>query len=303
MIEDIKKLIPNIENIEIISQSQNIVFKGIFEKSNIIIRCSQDSWRSNKDIEIELKYLRFLEINGFNVCKPIKINGKYINKLFFNKNQWYFVVFEKIDGVPLFEYGFKNNILTKIGNYIGKMHALNSGSNDFKNYYRFIEDRDIELLEQYIKIDEYEKFKRIKKEKDIILHENKNFGLIHSDIHTGNILIFDNNIFLIDFDNLRCGWYISDILNILYEIYMYNKKSAPQLEQELWKGYLEYKKIDRASMKVAKWLIMESDIWELVMIRKRGKYKEIESKRYNLLTHCVNRFIPSFEPVWSFRVY
>lgn len=87
-------------------------------------------------------------------------------------------------------------------------------------------------------IEIFDKVSLIIKE-DLLQKDASNFGLIHSDLHRGNIVIDSNNLGVIDFDDCGFGYFMMDIATILSSILRISKNEADylQFKKHLLYGY------------------------------------------------------------------
>jgi Ser/Thr protein kinase RdoA (MazF antagonist) len=73
----------------------------------------------------------------------------------------------------------------------------------------------------------------------------QNYGLIHDDLHTGNVLNLSGRRFILDFDQLHYSWFAADIAStLLFRVWIGPKKDQPELQsaatgffRELLRGY------------------------------------------------------------------
>ena len=54
---------------------------------------------------------------------------------------------------------------------------------------------------------------------------NKNYGIVHFDIHTDNFLVENKRITLIDFDACQFNWYAADMASAMF--FMVQKGAGP----------------------------------------------------------------------------
>jgi Ser/Thr protein kinase RdoA (MazF antagonist) len=61
------------------------------------------------------------------------------------------------------------------------------------------------------------------------------FGLIHADLHPGNVLVGPGGLTVIDFDDAGFGWHVYDMAVALY--YVANRPDFPTLRAAFLSGY------------------------------------------------------------------
>jgi len=118
-------------------------------------------------------------------------------------------VFLGIDGIT----GWKckgSNYYEQCGKLIGELHSLLDDKykkNEYKALTQKVQSHDFnDLLTEIRK-------ELDKKETEI------NYGLVHSDLHSGNILLSNGDYYIIDFGSLNYGYRVTDLLNLAYEIH------------------------------------------------------------------------------------
>jgi Ser/Thr protein kinase RdoA (MazF antagonist) len=65
--------------------------------------------------------------------------------------------------------------------------------------------------------------------------DREHFGMIHADLHHGNVLIDGEALSLIDFDDAAFGWYLYDLAVAV--VHQQPKAEFPQLQAALLAGY------------------------------------------------------------------
>lgn len=81
-----------------------------------------------------------------------------------------------------------------------------------------------------------------------------NFGLIHADLRLANLLITENHITAIDFDDCGFGWYMYDFAAAIS--FIETSPNVPELQEAWLAGYQSINKLDQADIEILPTLIM-----------------------------------------------
>ena len=231
------------------SISENIVFEVTCRIGNkYVLRVHRPNYHSYRALNSEKEWLESLSLAGFQVPKilPTKQAEHYL-LINMNGGSRYLSVLDWIEGRSLYEMqlkgmtvAFLEQALARVGELISKFHLF---SEEWVPSKQFLRHRfDLEGFfgkspfwgrywdSEYLSSDQRacllgsqdviaSKINSLGYSKDV-------FGLIHGDLHHGNIL-FDRgkNIRLIDFDDAGFGWYLYDIASLLFEY-----KDHPEFE-------------------------------------------------------------------------
>lgn len=194
--------------------SSNFIFEVVTKQDSYVLRFNSINERSVDLIKAEVEVLNYLNDNGFSVCKPLKsLTGNYYELVDSNLGTFIAMVYKRIAGV-MFEYHEINEQQLKLwGAELGKLHSalqnqvqLHNRPNwqDLMGFIKeHIKNNETQLLNEYHKI--YEALSKLP------VNEN-NYGLIHFDFETDNIIFNNNEISIIDFDDMCVLWFAADIL-------------------------------------------------------------------------------------------
>ncbi|WP_088071690.1 phosphotransferase enzyme family protein [Gottfriedia luciferensis] len=217
---------------------QNDVFYD--QKSNRIIRKSNTE-KTKRTVLQEIEWVNFLHKQGLDVAKA-DLNVEY-------ENGRIITYFEYIDGVPMDVTNPKHwnkSRFEQWGKILGKMHSLSKEykiseiyrpiwSYDNPDVFRIREQLQTNMKEIYNKY--IEKLLEFRK-------SPSTFGLIHNDFHQGNLIVVEDKLFIIDFDNCAYNWFAQDIATAFYHAYWqqtsFNRENEHFIEsfmKHFFKGY------------------------------------------------------------------
>ncbi|SFM28302.1 Phosphotransferase enzyme family protein [Paenibacillus sp. 1_12] len=168
----------------------------------------------------ELEWLAYLHSHGVSVVRPLRVKGnEYIQQI---NNETYFVAYEKINGSPVKPNDMKiwgTAFFERWGEMVGKMHSVSksySPNNEHLQWFQntvLLNIESIPLNPQLIQM-----WNTYKKEFYKLPISIENFGLIHGDLHYGNLLITGNEITVIDFGDCEQHWFAYDVAIVIYHI-------------------------------------------------------------------------------------
>lgn len=122
---------------------------------------------------------------------------------------------------------------------------------------------------------------------------HKHTSFIHGDLHSGNIIVHDGCIFIIDFSSIIEDWRGIDLLNIEYEAVY--EKNASEKRAAFINGYCEQLPIAYPDKDYVIQKIRENDKNEYERLEKRGWTGSDYQKH---LKRCVETRQPTFVPLW-----
>jgi len=201
-----------------VNSGSNRVYKIQKNGQNFYLRIST---RELEYIAAEMDWINHLK-DG--IIAPVLIksnNNKSIELYQDNEKTYVLCLFYELPGV----FWDKNDTSTwnetvfySWGSTIGKMHRMTKTYHPPERAYKrpLFEDNFIPL-DCYKNIPTvYKKMAQIQKEILTLPRDIDSYGLIHCDMHQQNLLINDNNISVLDFDDCKYGFFALDIGIALY---------------------------------------------------------------------------------------
>lgn len=246
-------------NIEVASQSENIVYKVKTPEGYFAFRIHRPGYHTLKELHAEHEWTGALTEAGFLLptTRPATSGELYI-PVMVNGSIRYAGIIEWLDGSvmkdqqsgkPSAQRHYQQ--LHALGGLMAKLHNHSSTwqpSDSFTRHYLDIDgffgeapfwgrywespgiNKDQQALLLLTQKTISEQLKTLGKERNV-------FGMIHADLHQRNVFISDDSVYLIDFDDAGFGWYLYDIAVALYE---YNSQDDYQtLQAAFLDGYTE----------------------------------------------------------------
>jgi len=184
------------------------------------------NWRSEREIEEEIRLLNLLKGKGIPVSYPVAdTDGNYIQEFDAPEGKRYAVMFSFAKGEKLLN--FSAEVHFKVGEIMAKMHRLTSNLKlERVNYApQIILIDSFEQLEKFISVDTEEMIFMSSTQKYLLdklakadVNKIRN-GAVHMDIWFDNLSIDENNeITLFDFDFCGNGWLCYDIAYYILQI-------------------------------------------------------------------------------------
>lgn len=261
----------NLEQTELkkVGDFENYVFEGSQNGQPIIIRYTHSSHRSLKEVQAEMAFIHHLSEHGAQVSRPLmSINDRLVEQSPAEDGSFFLItLFEKAKGKladikdPLV---WNEKLFSNWGEVTGQFHRL------AKVYYpqaeekrmMWYEDDLVENGENYIPSGS-DQIKRVFHELISYINElpqtPDSFGLLHTDIHSGNFFIDGDQITVFDFDDSAYFYYISDVAIPLYYATWWTTRDLKDREarnkfaltffRAFMEGYLKENMLDASWMK------------------------------------------------------
>lgn len=250
----------SLSDLNLIGGFENYVYDYKIENKEFVLRITHTSHRSKDQLCGELEWIEFLYEKGANVYRPVhSVNDRLVEEIKLEDSSFFVVSFEKALGKSIWGKDCDDEYLIKWGRAIGHIHKV---TNDFKpskpEFKRidwhedqivagtFIPDTDIKIKE--VLADTIKHIRSLPMDKDA-------YGLIHTDIHSGNMIYDDKNLKIIDFDDSAYMYFISDLaITVYYGTWHLNNdpkeraESAKKIFRKILEGYRQEFQVDK------KWL-------------------------------------------------
>lgn len=119
---------------------------------------------------------------------------------------------------------------TCVGDVLFKLHTLSRNYPGDCNSDWILEYESVYTLcsDDMIK----SKLKEYFEEISLIEPNNNNYGIIHYDSNKNNYVLFDDRVFMIDFDSMCNGYYLMDVANYLFSLYNVDFVKGMFMEKE-----------------------------------------------------------------------
>lgn len=206
-----------------------------------ILRISSEIHKPYDQICAEIDFINYLSDSGAPVAKVLhSSSGKFVETIESDQASFWAVAFEKIEGRHIKRDELDRNFINLWGKEIGKLHRLTKAyqPGNFLRQQWFEQDYyakpeiylsgDDELIAAHKGI--VEKIKSLPISAD-------NYALIHTDIHTQNMLWDDKRIVVIDFDDCAYAHFSFDLAMVFWYGVHFDKDKSVPFWNDLMDGY------------------------------------------------------------------
>ena len=244
------------ENIKTLGGFENFVFEYEDNNELFILRLVHSSHRKSTFVEAEIEFIDHLSKSGARVSNIVRsLNGNLIEKVYDDFDGYFSVcVFEKAPGDFVKKEKIDEKFNFNFGIEVAKLHKITKNFTPNKKRYHWYEEDWIEIGVRNLK-DEEQFIVDIAKNHVKKLMEYKtdidSYGLIHTDLHFGN-MYYDNGLLtFFDWDDSAYKHFISDIAIIIFYQFGLNGDDENTKENKVkvflndfMKGYNTINKLD-----------------------------------------------------------
>lgn len=273
----------------------------IYENESKILQFTSLEYKSTSELLIEVNWIEYLNKSGFEVVEIVKSRE---HNLLEEIDGYTVICYEKIIGKKAKKSNWNDLFFQNLGKFTGKLHRLGKSfevknNYNYKNWNEVSKGRFVEYLphdeRDLVRVYDY-----LMKEFNSYDINDKNYGLVHYDIHHENYYLKGNSekIILFDFEMTCKSWYINDISIILY----YILNSTPKEEHEkisdiflnsFFHGYRKEFSIDEAEKKKMPKFLLYRDLlvygYTFRIWKEEKNMTDHEIKFRNKLSNSITR--------------
>lgn len=240
------------ENFKSLGGFENFVYEYRNNDIEYVLRFVHSSHRVYSQVEAEIEFIDYLYKNKGNVSQVVLSTLGNTLEMIDGINNDYFTVasFIKAPGTFVSKKDRDDTFNYKFGKAVGHMHELTKKFKPVNKRIQWYEDDVITTLgKKHLKKEDYFVLDRldslVKKLKSLKI-DDECYGLIHTDLHFGNMFYNGDIITFFDFDDSSYKHYISDIAIIIFYQFGYSGFTDIEKEEKTYKflthfckGYLE----------------------------------------------------------------
>jgi Ser/Thr protein kinase RdoA (MazF antagonist) len=249
------------QSIDFIRHGENATFcVTANNKRKYLLRIHRSDYHTPQAIQEELAWLDFLAKDGtVPIPKPVPAkNGRLLQEVTSQELTRNCCLFEWIEG-RFIRKGVQPNHLFMVGQVIAELQSRVPRSKiNHRNYWNA--EGLVGNQPKFGSIDNIKGIrtsqqKPIRAARKLIFKRLRNYerkfprrmGLIHADLHFGNILLSGNRLVPIDFDDCGCGFHVYDLAVSLYSVQsmLGPKNKMPEFRRALIEGYKTSRPFDR----------------------------------------------------------
>jgi Ser/Thr protein kinase RdoA (MazF antagonist) len=204
--------------------------------AQVIVRVSDGSIRERRELDGELIWLDHLIRHGCTVTTPVRSRaGELLETIDLDVGTYHVCCFERFGGRelnPKTDPAWNGELMRLLGREIGRIHrasdelALPPDRNRLQWYESKMSVFPDPLSDCYDRhvVQAMATFTDDMRARP---RNPRHYGLVHRDIHSGNFLVEDGQVEIIDFDLGCYGWRLMDFSVLLFSHYYYPSLAVP----------------------------------------------------------------------------
>jgi Ser/Thr protein kinase RdoA (MazF antagonist) len=244
------------EDIKRLGGFENFIYEYVLDNEEYVLRFVHSHHRSFELVYAELEFIDYLAHNGANVSTVVHtIHNQLLFKVPAQDGYYFSVcVFTKAKGTYVKREQITNEFLEGFGQAVGRLHRLTKSYSPKHKRYNFFEEDYIEIGERNLHDTHQFVIDRAREITETIKGYERDvdsYGLIHTDLHFGNMYYDGQVLTFFDFDDASYKHFISDIAIIIFYTYGMGSLSDREIEdktitllQSFMKGYEKENKLD-----------------------------------------------------------
>ena len=236
---------------EKLGASENFVFAVKVAGGEAVLRLTHSDRRPEEQVAAEIAFMRHLADAGVPVPEVLPApNRAFLQRLEVANGYFTGVLMEKVPGTVLsrrFPRGsvMPEWIVREWGRAIGRMHRLSADLNRegvtfARNRWDRIYTDEADALrpeEQAVRPHARAR-QQLVEQFHSFAEDPDSFGLIHMDLHQGNIIVSEDRFTCIDFDDSSYHFFIQDIAMPLYYQFLFNEEGWEERLYPFFKVFL-----------------------------------------------------------------
>lgn len=235
---------------------ENFVFEYIKNDNEYILRFVHSSHRTEEQVYAELEFIDYLDQNNARVSTVVhSINDRLLERVMINDSEYFSIcVFEKAPGGRVQKSDLTDEFYIMFGEEIGRLHKLTKSYKPKHKRIHWYEEPHIEIAKNCMPKSEElitERYQELYDKLNLLQKNKENYGLIHTDLHFGNMFISSGELTFFDWDDSSYKHFISDIAIVLFYHFAFHDLSQEVVDTEsarilalLLKGYKKQNSIN-----------------------------------------------------------
>ena len=274
-------------SLDFINHGENATYKVIAKEGLFLLRLHREGYHSKFALKEELKWLESLaRYSSLSVQQPLKSrNGQYLVQINIPEAPSRFCsVLRWVEGRQRYLNLTPDNF-RKTGILTGDLHGVGQKCKvKYRNYW--VADKllgkkatlgdyqqFIKFLEKDQKIISGTQSKLLKKMKEYESSHSKKMGMIHADLHFGNILWNRGEILPIDFDDCGFGSYLYDIgvtlMSVNKPFKLMGRKRSQACLEAYFEGYGTRQDLSSLDLKILPYYMLTRELNLLLWLFER----------------------------------
>ena len=225
------------ESITRLGGFENFIYEYKKEGFEYVLRFVHSYHRSYDLVFAELEFIDYLDKNGANVSTVVHtLDDELLFKVPAKEGHYFSVcVFTKAKGTYVQREDVTDSFIEDFGEAVGKLHRLTKTYKPEHKRYHFHEEDYIDIGRRNLQEKHQFVIDRGIEITDIVKNHEKNidtYGLIHTDLHFGNMYYDGKELTFFDFDDASYKHFISDIAIIIFYLFGLGKLTDREIEDK-----------------------------------------------------------------------
>ncbi|RIW33304.1 hypothetical protein D3H55_11635 [Bacillus salacetis] len=214
---------------------QNLIYENTREGT--VLRLSTRKRRIKEELIAEQVWLESLNAHGVRVNIPKCFeDGGMVKEISVDQEDFLVTQFEKIPGEvldPSLPSHWNPEVFEEWGRQTGKLHQFGKTVRLDKFHQKVLKRKGLDRLYRALnERDQWiaEGYKKLISGIEKLPKDDTCYGLVHRDLHHGNIMVLDGGLHIIDTDDFGYSWFAEDIATALYHVNWHGKSVHPEWE-------------------------------------------------------------------------
>jgi len=278
------------------------VANAVYESGDRFLRFTHASDHSEQHVRAEIEWLEFLVAEGMPVCRPVATrDGEPVWAAGAGLTA---AVFERVRGRPVEEEEYEEPIFEQVGAFLGRLHRVSQAFVPRDPACVRPHARELDPLERILGSwsSDDRVVARVWPEVFERVHAAPGEpGLIHGDVHRGNITVHEGGIDVFDFDDSCRFLLVADVANALYYSLWFHRhepdveraRRAERFLRPVLRGYRRERPLDDADLALLPELLEYRELTvDAFSHRRRPEPDDDVKRRYRQVRERIARGAP-----------
>lgn len=209
----------DIGSIRLLGGFNSNVFQFTRNQKEYVLKFYEQDNVAEETVQVQVDVLAFIKDAGVNTAEIVSsVAGKRLEVLVENEKAYYALAMSKVGGHTLTDWKNNREWVSGWGQSMGQFHHLMATQQTkvnkvFSNWNEeaFLKDIPTKFDQELVR-----KWNAFMEQLQQLPKKEEEYGIIHHDLHHENIYLWKKKMYLLDFDDVRCHWYIYDIAIAIY---------------------------------------------------------------------------------------
>jgi len=228
---------PHHKTLEVVNVGRSIACELHDNSEAFILKITEGSLSEKMTAIARTDWMSYLRHNSINVPKLVySTSNNLVERAQIENSSFVGYCYLKIQlDVKDRSYWYQPAFIQKLGRTVGRMHSLAATYRPkTEEYMLFSWDdapwiRKPESILHHSQTAIVERIYELREELSAYNRNEDNYGLIHDDLHTGNVFRSGNDPVILDFDCSHYNWFVADIASaLLFRTWIGPEKEKPE---------------------------------------------------------------------------